>query len=116
MQSSGLRLLAIGTDPTLVQPADAVMGDAHQRQLRYARILDAYRMIVRTQGGSRRAIVHSPGFDTGWAKWSGTSFATPYVAAAIADQLASSGSVTAAADQVRKNATQQTYSTYPGLP
>jgi glycosyltransferase involved in cell wall biosynthesis len=62
VQSSGLRVLAIGTDPTLVQSADAVMGDAHQRQLRYARILDAYRMIVRTQGGSRRAIVHSPGF------------------------------------------------------
>jgi len=61
-------------------------------------------------------IVHSPGFDSGWAKWSGTSFATPYVVAAIADQLASSGSVTAAADQVRKNATQQTYSNYPGLP
>jgi subtilisin family serine protease len=61
-------------------------------------------------------IVHTPGFDTGWAKWSGTSFATPHVVAAIADQLASSGSVTAAADQVRKNATQQTYSTYPGLP
>jgi thermitase len=61
-------------------------------------------------------IMHSPGFETGWAKWSGTSFATPHVVAAIADQLASSGSVTAAADQVRKNATQQLYGTYPGLP
>jgi 1,2-diacylglycerol 3-alpha-glucosyltransferase len=55
-------LLAIGTDPTLVRSADAVMGDAHQRQLRYARILDTYRMIVRTQGGDRRAIVHSTDF------------------------------------------------------
>jgi glycosyltransferase involved in cell wall biosynthesis len=45
-----------------VQPGDTVMGDAHQRQLRYARILDAYRMIVRTHGGSRQAIVHSPRF------------------------------------------------------
>ena len=62
MQSSGLRLLAIGTDPTLVQPAGTVMGDAHQRQVRYARVLDAYRMVVRTLGGSRRAIVHDPGF------------------------------------------------------
>jgi thermitase len=61
-------------------------------------------------------IVHSPAFATGWATWSGTSFAAPYVAAAIADQLASCGTVTAAADQVRKNASQQTYGTFPGLP
>jgi glycosyltransferase involved in cell wall biosynthesis len=60
--SSGLRLLAIGTDPTLVQPADIAVGDAHQRQLRYARILDQYRMIVRTLGGDRRPIVHGPRF------------------------------------------------------
>jgi len=60
--TSGLRLLAIGTDPTLAQPANVAVGDAHQRQLRYARILDDYRMIVRTQGGTRRPIGHGPGF------------------------------------------------------
>ncbi len=53
-------------------------------------------------------IVHGPDFATGWATWSGTSFAAPYVVAAIADQLAACGTVTAAADQVRKNASQQT--------
>jgi hypothetical protein len=61
-------------------------------------------------------IVHNPAFATGWATWSGTSFAAPYVVAAIADQLGGCGSVTAAADQVRKNASQQMYGTFPGLP
>ncbi len=57
-----LRLLAIGTDPSLVHPADSAFGDAHHRQLKYARILDEYRMIVRTLGGSRRAVVHADNF------------------------------------------------------
>jgi glycosyltransferase involved in cell wall biosynthesis len=57
-----LRLLAIGTDPSLVRPADVAFGDAHQRQLQYAQILDEYRMIVRTVGGDRRAIQHGPTF------------------------------------------------------
>ena len=48
---TGLRLLAIGTDPALVRPADQAFGDAHQRQLKYAGILAEYRMIVRTLGG-----------------------------------------------------------------
>ena len=53
-----LRLLAVGTDASLVDPADVAFGDAHQRQLKYARILDEYRMVVRTLGGDRRAVVH----------------------------------------------------------
>src|SRR5262245_18046768 len=57
-----LRLLAIGTDTSLVRPADVAFGDAHQRQVKYARILDQYRMIVRTVGGDRRAVVHADNF------------------------------------------------------
>ncbi|MCC7367386.1 MAG: glycosyltransferase family 4 protein [Chloroflexi bacterium] len=57
-----LRVLAIGTDPSLLQPADVAFGDAHQRQLQYASILDQYRMIVRSIGGSRRAIPHGGSF------------------------------------------------------
>ena len=38
------------------------MGDAHQRQARYATILQQYRMIVRTLGGGRRAVPHTPNF------------------------------------------------------
>jgi glycosyltransferase involved in cell wall biosynthesis len=45
-----------------VQPAAVAFGDAHQRQARYARILDQYRMIVRTLGGDRRAIRHADNF------------------------------------------------------
>jgi thermitase len=61
-------------------------------------------------------VVHGPDFTSGWARWSGTSFATPYVVAAIADQIATTGSVTTAAEQVRKDASMQTYGSYPGLP
>jgi glycosyltransferase involved in cell wall biosynthesis len=57
--SSRLRLLAIGTDASLVRPAAEAVGDAHQRQLKYARILDQYRMVVRTLGGDRHAVVHA---------------------------------------------------------
>src|SRR6187551_2537013 len=41
-RSGQLRLLAIGTDPSLIHPADVAFGDAHQRQLQYASILDQY--------------------------------------------------------------------------
>ena len=61
-RSGQLRLLAIGTDPSLIHPADVAFGDAHQRQLQYASMLDQYRMIVRTVGGDRRAIPHAPNF------------------------------------------------------
>jgi glycosyltransferase involved in cell wall biosynthesis len=57
-----LRLLAIGTDTSLVRPADVAFGDAHQRQCKYASILDQYRMIVRTLDGGRRAIRHAENF------------------------------------------------------
>ena len=60
--SSQLKLLAIGTDTSLVRPADIAFGDAHQRQRKYARILDQYRMIVRTLEGDRRAVVHADNF------------------------------------------------------
>ncbi|MDP8922743.1 MAG: glycosyltransferase family 4 protein [Chloroflexota bacterium] len=56
---STLRLLAIGTDASLVRPSGVAFGDAHQRQFKYAGILGAYHMIVRTLGGDRRPIVHS---------------------------------------------------------
>jgi glycosyltransferase involved in cell wall biosynthesis len=45
-----------------VQPAAVAFGDAHQRQRKYASMLDEYRMIVRTLGGSRRAIGHADNF------------------------------------------------------
>jgi glycosyltransferase involved in cell wall biosynthesis len=59
---SRLRLLAVGTDSSLVQPASIAFGDAHQRQRKYATILDQYRMIVRTLGGDRRAVAHADNF------------------------------------------------------
>ena len=58
-KSSALRLLAIGTDASLVRPANVAFGDAHQRQLKYARILNEYRMVVRTLDGDRHAVVHA---------------------------------------------------------
>src|SRR3954451_19374105 len=57
-----LRLLAIGTDTSLVQPANVAFGDAHQRQRKYASILDQYRMVVRTLGGDRRPVRHADNF------------------------------------------------------
>jgi glycosyltransferase involved in cell wall biosynthesis len=59
---SHLRLLAIGTDTSLVKPPTTAFGDAHQRQGKYATILDQYRMIVRTLGGDRRAVRHADNF------------------------------------------------------
>jgi subtilisin family serine protease len=44
--------------------------------------------------------IHHPEFGTGWAAWSGTSFATPHVVALIAEHAASTGSVLSAAKQV----------------
>ncbi len=60
--------------------------------------------------------INYPTFTSGWAQWSGTSFATPYVVAAVAEQVAASGTVLAAAQQVRKVAAAQAYGPYPGLP
>jgi glycosyltransferase involved in cell wall biosynthesis len=61
-ETRGLRLLAIGTDTDLVGPAGLARGDAHQRQLKYAAILSDYHMVVRTLGGRRFSLRHSPGF------------------------------------------------------
>jgi glycosyltransferase involved in cell wall biosynthesis len=55
-------LLAIGTDPALLGPAEEAFGDAHQRQRLYASVLDEYRMIVRTLDGETGAIDQGGGF------------------------------------------------------
>lgn len=57
----GLRLLAISTDADLAKPAAAALGDAHQRQLKYAGILADYHLVVRTLGGDRFSLRHGPG-------------------------------------------------------
>lgn len=44
--------------------------------------------------------IHHDGFASGWATWSGTSFAAPVVAAAVADELGRDGSATAALGRV----------------
>ncbi|GAA3221823.1 S8 family serine peptidase [Dactylosporangium siamense] len=54
-------------------------------------------------------------FPTGFARWSGTSFAAPYAAAAIASHHRTAGSVLGAADLVRKEATARSYGGLPGL-
>jgi 1,2-diacylglycerol 3-alpha-glucosyltransferase len=43
----GVRLLAVGNDPTIALPPADVMGDTHQRQLKYASILERYHLITR---------------------------------------------------------------------
>ena len=54
-------------------------------------------------------------FSSGWAAWSGTSFATPKVVAAIVDRVATAGSVTAAAAAVRAEAQSTPLGGYPAL-
>jgi subtilisin family serine protease len=44
--------------------------------------------------------LHHPEFSTGWAAWSGTSFATPYVVAALAELTTGTGSARLAAKQL----------------
>jgi subtilisin family serine protease len=53
-------------------------------------------------------------FPDGWAQWSGTSFATPYVAAAIAEALPEAGSARLAAEAVIAGANLK-YGRYAGL-
>lgn len=60
--------------------------------------------------------VTHPEFPTGFARWSGTSFAAPFVVAAIAARHRAAGSVTGAVEQVRKAALANDYDGYPGLP
>ncbi|MFI5915153.1 S8 family peptidase [Dactylosporangium sp. NPDC051541] len=57
--------------------------------------------------------INHPDFSTGWAAWSGTSFATPHVVAAIAD-AAQPGGVVAAAKQVRSGAVRS-FAGYPAI-
>jgi hypothetical protein len=54
-------------------------------------------------------------FPTGWAQWSGTSFATPRVSAAIAAESLSDGSATAALVRVLKTASAHQFGPYIGL-
>jgi len=54
-------------------------------------------------------------FTDGVAQWSGTSFAAPYVVAAIAESHATAGSVADAVKQVRADAATRSYGPYPGL-
>lgn len=56
------------------------------------------------------------GFPTGFASWSGTSFSAPYVAAAIAANHRSGGTVGAAVEQVLTAAAEHRFGDYPGLP
>lgn len=58
--------------------------------------------------------VNHEGFDDGWATWSGTSFAAPFVSAAIADALAGAGSARLAAEAVIAGAVRR-YGRYAGL-
>jgi thermitase len=54
-------------------------------------------------------------FPTGFARWSGTSFAAPFVAAAIAGEHPATGTIAAAVEAVKKDAVAQQYGGYPGL-
>jgi thermitase len=54
-------------------------------------------------------------FPTGFARWSGTSFAAPFVAAAIAARHAATGTIAAAVEEVRQDARAQSYGGIPGL-
>ena len=59
---NAVRLLAVGTDSALAQPASQAFGDAHQRQLKYASILGRYDMILRTLGGRRQVLEPASNF------------------------------------------------------
>ena len=54
-------------------------------------------------------------FTSGVARWSGTSFAAPRVAAEIAERHAAAGTVADAVRQVRAEASTRSYGPYPGL-
>ncbi|GHJ42756.1 hypothetical protein Cs7R123_00980 [Catellatospora sp. TT07R-123] len=54
-------------------------------------------------------------FPTGWAMWSGTSFATPHVVGLLAEQVARTGSTEVALKTVLATAAQRRIGGYPGL-
>ena len=60
--------------------------------------------------------VTHPEFPTGFARWSGTSFAAPFVVAAVAVSHATTGTIASAVDTVRSAAAAHSFSGYPGLP
>jgi subtilisin family serine protease len=59
--------------------------------------------------------VHHNGFPTGFAQWSGTSFAAPYVVGSIAEAHSRGSTVTDAVAVVKKQASLNTFRGYPGL-
>ena len=54
-------------------------------------------------------------FPGGWAVWSGTSFATPHVVAALAQRATKAGSMANALDEVTAEAATHHFGGYPGL-
>lgn len=59
--------------------------------------------------------VHHEGFPTGFAQWSGTSFAAPYVVGSIAEAHSRGGTVGDAVSVVKKQASAASYGGFPGL-
>jgi subtilisin family serine protease len=59
--------------------------------------------------------VTQPGFQSGFASWSGTSFAAPFVVAAVAQARTSAGTIADAVKMTRSEAAARSYGGYPGL-
>lgn len=77
----GVRLLAIGNDPTIALPAAEAMGDTHQRQLKYASILERYHLITRAPHPSTPARIQLA--DNFWVHPCGPRGMTDYLIAAL---------------------------------